>query len=82
MAVELRDLLRNEHFPADMHVADQVAAATMQMGLFGPRPLGGSTLVFAPPLIFTKTQAERAVDILDSALSKVEANILPKAVAR
>jgi adenosylmethionine-8-amino-7-oxononanoate aminotransferase len=62
-------------------VADQVTAVTMQMGMFGPRPLGGSTLVFAPPLIFTKAQAERSVDVLDSALSEVEADILPKAVA-
>jgi 4-aminobutyrate aminotransferase-like enzyme len=54
----------------------------MRMGLFGPRPLGGGTLVFAPPLIFTRAQAERAVDVLDTALSEVEANILPAAVAR
>ncbi len=82
MAVELRDPVRDEDFAPDLHVADQVTAATMQMGLFGPRPLGGGTLVFAPPLIFTKAQAERAVDVLDTALSKVEANILPKAAAR
>jgi adenosylmethionine-8-amino-7-oxononanoate aminotransferase len=59
-----------------------VTAMTMQMGLFGPRPLGGSTLVFAPPLIFTKAQAERSVDVLDTALSKVETNLLPKVMAR
>ena len=53
----------------------------MQMGLFGPRPLGGSTLVFAPPLIFTNAQAERSVDVLDAALSKVEASLLPKVAA-
>ncbi|HET7870399.1 MAG TPA: aspartate aminotransferase family protein [Actinomycetota bacterium] len=82
MAVELRDPARNEDFAPDLHVADQVTAATMQMGLFGPRPLGGGTLVFAPPLVFTKAQAERAVEVLDTALSKVEARILPTAVAR
>jgi putrescine---pyruvate transaminase len=82
MAVELRDPDRNEDFAPGLHVADQVTAVTMQMGLFGPRPLGGGTLVFAPPLIFTKAQAARAVDVLDTALSKVEATILPKAVAR
>lgn len=82
MAVELRDPDRNEDFAPGLHVADQVTAVTMQMGLFGPRPLGGATLVFAPPLIFTKAQAEWAVDVLDAALSKVEADILPKAVAR
>jgi adenosylmethionine-8-amino-7-oxononanoate aminotransferase len=82
MAVELRDPDRNEDFAPGLHVADQVTAVTMQMGLFGPRPLGSGTLVFAPPLIFTKAQAERAVDVLDAALSKVEATILPKAVAR
>jgi adenosylmethionine-8-amino-7-oxononanoate aminotransferase len=81
-AVELHDSVRNGDFPPDLHVADQVTAATMRMGLFGPRPLGGGTLVFAPPLIFTRAQAERAVDVLDTALSEVEANILPAAVAR
>jgi len=81
MAVELRDPLRHQDFDPGLHVADQVAAATMQMGLFGPRPLGGSTLVFAPPLIFTKAQAERSVDVLDAALLKVEANLLPKVMA-
>jgi adenosylmethionine-8-amino-7-oxononanoate aminotransferase len=81
MAVELRDPVRGEDFAPGLHVADQVTAVTMQMGLFGPRPLGGGTLVFAPPLIFTKAQAERAVEVLDAALSKVEATILPKAVA-
>lgn len=82
MAVELRDPVTLEDFAPDTHMADQVTALTMQMGMFGPRPLGGSTLVFAPPLIFTKAQAERSVDVLDTALSKVEAGILPKAVAR
>ena len=81
MAVELRDPIRHQEFAPALHVADQVAAATMQMGLFGPRPLGGSTLVFAPPLIFTKAQAERSVDVLDAALSKVEASLLPKVAA-
>ncbi len=38
--------------------------------------------MLAPPLIFTKAQAERAVDVLDAALSKVEANILPTTEAR
>jgi putrescine aminotransferase len=82
LAVELRDPVRDEDFPPGLHVADQVTAATMQMGLFGPRPLGASTLVFAPPLTFTKAQAERAVEVLDAALSKVEATILPAAMAR
>ena len=34
-----------------------------------------------PPLVFTKAQAERAVEVLDTALSKVEARILPTVVA-
>lgn len=76
MAVELHDPVRNEDFPPDLHIADQVTAATMQMGLFGPRPLGGGTLVFAPPLIFTTTQAEHCVEVLDGALTKVEESML------
>ena len=82
VAVELRDPVRNGDLAPELHVADQVAAATMQEGLFGPRPLGGGTLVFAPPLIFRKAQAERAVQVLDAALAKVEARILPRAAAR
>ena len=81
MAIELCDPVRHEDFAPGLHIADEVTAVTMQMGMFGPRPLGGSTLVFAPPLTFTKAQAERSVDMLDSALSKVEADILPKAAA-
>jgi adenosylmethionine-8-amino-7-oxononanoate aminotransferase len=49
----------------------------MRMGLFGPRPLGGTTLALAPPLVFTKAQAERTVDVLGAALSEVEAEGLP-----
>jgi L-2,4-diaminobutyrate transaminase len=82
MAVELRDPVRNQDFPPGLHVADQVTAATMQMGLFGPRPLGGGTLVFAPPLIFTEAHADQAVDLLDTALTQVETTILATAVAR
>jgi adenosylmethionine-8-amino-7-oxononanoate aminotransferase len=82
MAVELSDPVRHEDFAPSLHVADQVTTATMQMGVFGPRPVGGSTLVFAPPLIFTKAQAKTCVDVLDMALSTVEANILPKPAAR
>ena len=81
-AVELRDPATHEELAPELHVADQVSAATMQMGLFGPRPLGGSTLVFAPPLIFTKAQAERCVDVLDTALSRIESSLLPQAVLR
>ena len=82
MAVELWDPVRHEDFAPGLHIADQVTAVTMEMGMFGPRPLGGSTLVFAPPLIFTKAQAERSVEVLDVALSKVEAKLLPVAAAR
>jgi len=81
MAIELRDPVRHADFDPSLHIADQVTAVTMQMGLFGPRPLGGTTLVFAPPLIFTKDQARQSVEVLDGALSKVEANLLPKVMA-
>jgi adenosylmethionine-8-amino-7-oxononanoate aminotransferase len=82
LAIELRDPVREDDFAPDIHVADQVSAVTMRMGLFGPRPLGGGTLVFAPPLIFTEAQAQRAVDVLDTALTKVEADILQGVMAR
>lgn len=73
-AIELtRDPGRRDDFPPDMGVDNQIAAVARAMGLF-VRPLGGTILV-GPPLIFTKAQAERAVDVLDTALSKVEAHL-------
>jgi adenosylmethionine-8-amino-7-oxononanoate aminotransferase len=76
MALELmRDPGLKEDFDPSVRVADQVAAIALDMGLFA-RPLGGNILELAPPLIFTKAQAERTVDVLDAALSKVEAEVL------
>lgn len=72
MAVELADPARAQGYTPGAGPADRVAEATMRMGLFGPRPLGGTTLALAPPLIFTKAQAERTVNVLDAALSEVE----------
>jgi adenosylmethionine-8-amino-7-oxononanoate aminotransferase len=82
MAVELlRDPVRREDFAPDAGVDHQVAAVAREMGLF-VRPLGG-TVLLGPPLIFTKAQAERAVDVLDTALSTVEAHLAsPRAVGR
>lgn len=61
MAIELvPDRIRHEDFTPDMRVDDRVAAFAREMGLF-VRPMGG-TVLLAPPLIFTKTQAERAVE--------------------
>jgi adenosylmethionine-8-amino-7-oxononanoate aminotransferase len=74
MAVELvRDPSRGEDPHAEMRVDNLVAAVAREMGLF-VRPLGG-TILLAPPLIFTKAQAERTVDVLDAALSAVEAQV-------
>jgi adenosylmethionine-8-amino-7-oxononanoate aminotransferase len=74
MAVELlRDPIRREDFAPDAGVDNQVAAVAREMGLF-VRPLGG-TVLLGPPLTFTKSQAERAVDVLDTALSTVEAHL-------
>jgi adenosylmethionine-8-amino-7-oxononanoate aminotransferase len=71
MAIELmRDPARHEDFPPGMGVDNQVAAVARDMGLF-VRPVGG-TILLAPPLIFTKAQAGRTVEVLDTALSKVE----------
>lgn len=72
MAVELmRDPTRHEDFPPDARVDLQVGAIAHELGL-SVRPLGG-TILLAPPLIFTRAQAERTVDVLDTAISKVEA---------
>ncbi len=76
MAIELRDPVRGDDFLRERGAADRVAAVAMRLGLFGPRPLGGTTLVLAPPLVFTKDQAKRAVDVLDAALSEVEEDLL------
>jgi adenosylmethionine-8-amino-7-oxononanoate aminotransferase len=72
MAVELvRDAARRESFAPELGVDNQVAAVAREMGLF-VRPFGG-TVFLAPPLIFTKAQAERTVEVLDTALARVEA---------
>jgi adenosylmethionine-8-amino-7-oxononanoate aminotransferase len=74
MAIELlRDPIRHEDFAPAMQVDAKVTAVARDLGLF-VRPLGG-TILLAPPLIFTKAQAERTVEVLDTALSKVEAHI-------
>ena len=76
MAVELvRDAARREGFAPEFGVDNQVAAVAREMGLF-VRPFGG-TVFLAPPLIFTQAQAERAVEVLDAALTQVEARVLP-----
>ena len=77
MAVELvRDAIRRESFPPEAGVDNQVAAIAREMGVF-VRPFGG-TVFLAPPLIFTDAQAQRAVDVLDAALSEVEARVLSR----
>lgn len=75
MAVELvRDAVLHESFAPEIGVDNQVAAIAREMGLF-VRPFGG-TVFLAPPLIFTIAQAQRAVEVLDAALSQVEARVL------
>ena len=81
LAVELtRDRVQHENFPSEVAVDNQVAAAARELGLF-VRPVGG-TILLAPSLIFTRAQAERTVDVLDSSLSKVEAGLLPEVAVR
>ena len=76
-AVELmRDPQTREGFAPDLGVDNQVAAIARDMGVF-IRPLGG-TILLAPPLIFTRAQAERTVEVLDAAISKVETRLLPE----
>jgi adenosylmethionine-8-amino-7-oxononanoate aminotransferase len=75
MAVELvRDAARREGFPPELGVDNQVAAVARDAGLF-VRPFGG-TVFLAPPLIFTRAQADRAVEVLDAALTQVETRVL------
>jgi len=74
-AVELmRNPKAREDFAPDAGVDNQVAAVAREMGVF-VRPLGG-TILLAPPLIFTKEQAARTVEVLDAALSQVESRVL------
>jgi L-2,4-diaminobutyrate transaminase len=74
MAVELmRDPARHEDFAPDAGVDHQVAAVARELGVF-VRPLGG-TVLLGPPLIFTKAQAERTVEVLDTAIGRVEARL-------
>jgi adenosylmethionine-8-amino-7-oxononanoate aminotransferase len=75
MAVELvRDAARRECFSPELGVDNQVAAIARERGLF-VRPFGG-TVFLAPPLIFTKGQADCAVDVLDAALTQVEGRVV------
>jgi adenosylmethionine-8-amino-7-oxononanoate aminotransferase len=74
MAVELvRDATSHESFAPELGIDNQVAAVAREMGLF-VRPFGG-TVFLAPPLIFTKTQAARTVEVLDAALAEVETRV-------
>lgn len=76
MAVELiRDPATHEAFPSALGVDNQVSAVAREAGLL-VRPLGG-TILLAPPLIFTESQAEQTVEILDSALTACEERVLP-----
>ncbi|HLO36157.1 MAG TPA: aspartate aminotransferase family protein, partial [Candidatus Deferrimicrobium sp.] len=78
MAVELTDdPARAGDVPRGIQVDNQVAAVARRLGLF-VRPLGG-TIILGPPLIFTRAQAERTVDVLDTALSEVEARVPARA---
>jgi adenosylmethionine-8-amino-7-oxononanoate aminotransferase len=71
MAVELvRDAAGRESFAPELGVDNQVAAIARDAGLF-VRPFGG-TVFLAPPLVFTEAQADRAVEVLDAALTQVE----------
>jgi adenosylmethionine-8-amino-7-oxononanoate aminotransferase len=75
MAVELvRDAAGRESFAPELGVDNQVAAVAREMGLF-VRPFGG-TVFLAPPLIFTKAQADRTIEVLDAALTQVETRVL------
>jgi adenosylmethionine-8-amino-7-oxononanoate aminotransferase len=81
MAVELvRDAARKEGFAPEFGVDSQVAAVARQLGLF-VRPFGGMVFL-APPLIFTKTQADRAVQVLDGALTQVETRLFSGPASR
>jgi adenosylmethionine-8-amino-7-oxononanoate aminotransferase len=71
----LADPSRGRDLSTPMALDTQIAAAARQMGLF-VRPMGGTILV-GPPLIFTRAQAERTVDVLDRALSAVESRVEP-----
>jgi adenosylmethionine-8-amino-7-oxononanoate aminotransferase len=80
IAVELvHDADRSDAPGPILPAENQVAGVARRLGLF-VRPLGG-TIILGPPLIFTKAQAERTVDVLDTALAEVEARV-PAEVGR
>jgi adenosylmethionine-8-amino-7-oxononanoate aminotransferase len=81
MAVELvRDASSREAFAPELGIDHQVAAIARDAGLF-VRPFGG-TVFLAPPLIFTTAQADRAIEVLDTALTQVESRVPSTAGAR
>ena len=77
MAIELLTSNGDRPTAPGWGIDNEVAATAHEMGLL-IRPLGG-TILLAPPLIFTTTQAERTVEVLDRALTNVERSILAAA---
>lgn len=75
-AVELvRDASSRDGFAPHEGVDQQVAGVAREMGVF-VRPIGG-TIIIGPPLIFTREQADRTVDVVEAALSEVERRLRP-----
>ena len=75
-AVELvKDQATREHFPPEAGIDNQVAGIARELGVF-VRPLGG-TILIGPPLIFTRAHAERTVEVIASALDRVERRLSP-----
>ncbi|MBF9059336.1 aminotransferase [Rhodobacterales bacterium HKCCSP123] len=68
------DLPEARRFDIDQHFGERVDAACEARGLI-VRPLL-NMCVFSPPLIITKTQINEMFDILDDAISEVQAEML------
>ena len=79
MAVELDDRAADGGGAAGPGIDNLVAATARDLGLF-VRPFGG-VVFLAPPLTYTRAQAERTVEILDAALGQVEGSTRATALA-
>ena len=78
----VKDKETKEPFEAERRIGARVGSEALERGLITYPGTGnvngvlGDHILMAPPLIITRTQIDEMVEILDQAISSVEANVL------
>ena len=70
----VRDRETKEPFDGSLGVARRVWTAALEMGVI-VRPLPGDVIALSPPFVITEREIDRAVVVLDQAVSKVAAEL-------